>query len=216
LARPHSCQTPLTSLTATATPPQVVTEANTYDKSQAEYDDDLKLIGRAFRNTDIPFDPSVEFEFEIDNTRRTITYVSDDSTLIMSWDDPSETRRVIVSPPVSPTDTTSTRRRSGIDEALASTTASRRYQLGRSNTDPGYLDRESLLDIALDKIRSERLTEGASLTVQSGRSFLEYDVARDAGRIGVESRLGVTNFDMKRSEVDAIKEAMREAGWRIA
>ncbi|GFZ45414.1 hypothetical protein JCM24511_03140 [Saitozyma sp. JCM 24511] len=158
----------------------IVTEANTYEKSQAEYDDDLELIGRAFRNTDIPFDPSVEFEFEIDNANRTITYVSRDSTLIMGWEDPSETRR-----------------------------------LGRSNTDPGFLDRESLLDIALEEIRSERMTESASLRVQSGRGFLEYDLAQDTGKIGVESRLGVTNYDMKRSEVAAIREAMRDAGWGI-
>lgn len=134
----------------------------------------------------------------------------------MSWDNPSETMRAIVSPPVSPTDTsTSTRRRSGIDQALAAATASRRYQLGRSNTDPGFLDRESLLDIALEEIRSERMTESASLRVQSGRGFLEYDLAQDTGKIGVESRLGVTNYDMKRSEVAAIREAMRDAGWGI-
>lgn len=157
------------------------------------------------------------FEFEIDNTHRTITYVSDDSTLIMSWDDPSETMRVIVSPPQSPTSTsTSTRLRSGIDEALASTASSRRYQLGRSSPDPDFLDREKLLDIVLEEIRSKRLEKSESLRVQSGRSFLEYDVAEDTGKIGVESRLGVNNHDMKRSEVNAIKEAMREAGLGFA
>jgi hypothetical protein len=45
---------------------------------------------------------------------------------------------------------------------------------------------------------------------------LEYDVAEDIGRIGVQSRFGVNNLDMKRSEVNAIKEAMREAGWGFA